>query len=133
VTVRVPPSGIPPKADVYLLADTTGSMGTIIGAVQAGIGTIVTDPAFGGFDVAWGAGNYKDFPIPGSSPYAFQHPHRLRAGTRGHVDRRPDDHTAPGLNRRPGRSRGEADWRRPCPGAGRTVTDAPAAPCRGSP
>jgi hypothetical protein len=73
VTVRVPPSGIPPKADVYLLADTTGSMGTIIGAVQAGIGTIVTDPAFGGFDVAWGAGNYKDFPIPGSSPYAFQH------------------------------------------------------------
>jgi Integrin beta chain VWA domain len=73
VTVNVPESGLPPKADVYLLADTTGSMGSIIGAVQAGIGAVVADPAFAGFDVAWGAGNYKDFPIPASSPYAFQH------------------------------------------------------------
>jgi hypothetical protein len=73
VTVHVPVSGVPPKADVYLLADTTGSMGSIIGAVQAGIGAVVNDPAFAAFDVAWGAGNYKDFPIPASSPYAFQH------------------------------------------------------------
>jgi hypothetical protein len=73
VTVHVPVSGAPPKADVYLLADTTGSMGTIIGAVQSGIGAVVSDPAFAGFDVGWGAGNYKDFPIPASSPYAFQH------------------------------------------------------------
>jgi hypothetical protein len=73
VTVHVPVSGVPPKADVYLLADTTGSMSSIIGAVQAGIGAVVSDPAFAGFDVAWGAGNYKDFPIPASSPYAFQH------------------------------------------------------------
>src|SRR6266511_3495017 len=72
VTVHVPVSGVPPKADVYLLADTTGSMSSIIGAVQAGIGAVVSDPAFAGFDVAWGAGNYKDFPIPASSPYAFQ-------------------------------------------------------------
>ena len=71
VTVNVP-AGVA-KADVYLLADTTGSMGSIIGAVQAGIHTIVNDPAFSGLDVAWGAGNYKDFPIPASSPYAFQH------------------------------------------------------------
>src|SRR5215467_686045 len=73
VTVFVPKSGVPPKADVYLLADTTGSMTPIISAVQAGIDTVVTDPAFAGFDVAWGVGNYKDFPIPLSSPYAFQH------------------------------------------------------------
>jgi hypothetical protein len=73
VTVHVPVSGVPPKADVYLLSDTTGSMVSIIGAVQAGIGAVVNDPAFNGFDVAWGAGNYKDFPIPDSSPYAFQH------------------------------------------------------------
>jgi len=72
VTVHVPKSGLA-KADVYLLADTTGSMGSIIGAVQAGIGSVVADPAFAAFDVAWGAGNYKDFPIPASSPYAFQH------------------------------------------------------------
>lgn len=72
VTVHVPKSGIA-KADVYLLADTTGSMGPILGAVQAGIGAVVADPAFAAFDVAWGAGNYRDFPIPASSPYAFQH------------------------------------------------------------
>jgi hypothetical protein len=71
VTVNVP-AGVA-KADVYLLADTTASMGSIIGSVQAGINTIVNDPAFSGLDVAWGAGNYKDFPIPASSPYAFQH------------------------------------------------------------
>lgn len=73
VTVHVPVSGVQPKADVYLLADTTASMGPIISAVQAGILTVVNDPAFAPFDVAWGAGNYKDFPIPTSSPYAFQH------------------------------------------------------------
>jgi hypothetical protein len=71
VTVFVPKSGVPPKADVYLLADTTGSMGPIIGAVQAGIDTIIH--SLPGFDVAWGVGNYKDFPIPESSPYAFEH------------------------------------------------------------
>ena len=72
VTVHVPKSGVRPKADVYLLADTTLSMTPIIGTVQAGIGAVVSDPAFAGFDVAWGVGNYKDFPVPGSSPYAFQ-------------------------------------------------------------
>ena len=72
VTVHVPKSGVRPKADVYLLADTTLSMTPIIDTVQAGIGAVVSDPAFAGFDVAWGVGNYKDFPVPGSSPYAFQ-------------------------------------------------------------
>jgi hypothetical protein len=72
VTVHVPKSGVRPKADVYLLADTTGSMSPIISTVQAGITTVISDPAFAGFDVAWGVGNYKDFPVPLSSPYAFQ-------------------------------------------------------------
>jgi hypothetical protein len=72
VTVHVPKSGVRPKADVYLLADTTGSMSPIISTVQAGITTVISDPVFAGFDVAWGVGNYKDFPIPLSSPYAFQ-------------------------------------------------------------
>lgn len=71
VTVFVPKSRVPPKADVYLLADTTGSMTSIIGAVQTGIDTIIN--GFPGADVAWGVGNYKDFPIPLSSPYAFEH------------------------------------------------------------
>lgn len=72
ITVHVPKSGVPPKADVYLLADTTASMSPIISTVRAGIGAVVSDPAFAGFDVAWGVGNYKDFPVPLSSPYAFQ-------------------------------------------------------------
>jgi hypothetical protein len=76
ITVTVPVSGVRPKADVYLLADTTGSMSSIIGAVQAGVNTIITAPQLIGFDLAWGVGNYKDFPIPGptnGNPYAFQH------------------------------------------------------------
>jgi hypothetical protein len=71
VTVFVPKSTVPPKADVYLLADTTLSMAPILSAVQAGIDTVVN--SLGGFDVAWGVGNYKDFPIPTPNPYAFQH------------------------------------------------------------
>jgi hypothetical protein len=70
LTVTIPESGATPKADVYLLADTTGSMSPVIEAVKAGIGAIVGNPALAGFDVAYGVGNYKDFP---HDPYAFQH------------------------------------------------------------
>ena len=70
LTVTIPISGATPKADVYLLSDTTGSMGSVIEAVKAGVGAIVGNPALAGFDVAYGVGNYKDF--PGDS-YAFQH------------------------------------------------------------
>ncbi len=72
ITVTVPKSGVKPKADVYLLSDTTGSMGPIIDAVKAGAGIIVGNPALAAFDVAFGVGNYRDFPIPPNS-YAFQH------------------------------------------------------------
>lgn len=71
VTVFVPKSGVRPKADVYLLADTTESMHPIIGMVQGGIDTIIQ--SLPGFDVAWGVGNYKDFPTPTPNPYAFRH------------------------------------------------------------
>jgi hypothetical protein len=70
ITVTIPKSGVKPKADVYLLSDTTGSMTSIIDAVKAGAGAIVGNPALAGFDVAYGVGNYKDFP---HDPYAFQH------------------------------------------------------------
>ena len=66
--MTVPVSGATPKADVYLLADTTGSMGSVIDAVKLGVGAIVGNPALAGFDVAYGVGNYKDFP---NDPYAF--------------------------------------------------------------
>ena len=60
---------IPPKPDIYFLADTTGSMGGAIAnvkanaaAVLAAVGAATTEPQFG-------AGDYKDFPY---DPYAFQ-------------------------------------------------------------
>jgi hypothetical protein len=36
LTVTVPKNSTVPKADVYFLADTTGSMSSLLGAVQAG-------------------------------------------------------------------------------------------------
>ena len=74
ITVTIPPTGAAAKADVYLLADTTGSMGGIIAAVQAGASAILGHPGLAGFDVAWGVGNYRDFPVgTGLNSYAFAH------------------------------------------------------------
>ena len=71
VTVHVP--GVRPRADVYLLADTTGSMGSVIPALRSALVNVVI-PAIGstGWDVAWGVGNYKDLPVEVFTPYAFQ-------------------------------------------------------------
>jgi hypothetical protein len=75
ITVTVPKSGAAPKADVYLLADTTASMGGVLASVAAAANAILTDPAFGLFDVAWAVGNYRDFPVDGGvhNSFAFQH------------------------------------------------------------
>jgi hypothetical protein len=73
IVVTVPPTGAIPLADVYLLADTTGSMGPAIAAVKAGAAAIVGNAALSGFNVAYGVGNYRDFPITEFNPYAFQH------------------------------------------------------------
>jgi hypothetical protein len=73
ITVTVP-KGSAPKADVYLLADTTGSMGPVLAAVKAGASGILNHPGLVGYDVAWGVGNYRDFPVgTGLNSYAFQH------------------------------------------------------------
>jgi hypothetical protein len=61
VTVTIPPNAGVSKADVYLLADTTGSMGSIIEAVKAGANSIL-GANYGPIDIAFGVGNYKDFP-----------------------------------------------------------------------
>ena len=60
VTVTIPPSVGVNKADVYILADTTGSMGAILNAVKLGANDIVGAP-YSGIDIAFGAGNYRDF------------------------------------------------------------------------
>lgn len=61
VTVTIPPSAGVSKADVYLLADTTGSMGSVLAAVQAGANAIIAG-APPGVDIAFGVGNYRDLP-----------------------------------------------------------------------
>lgn len=74
ITVTIPKSGVAPKADVYLLSDTTGSMSSVIDAVKSGAAAIISNPALAGFDVAFGVGNYRDFPADGViNSYAFQH------------------------------------------------------------
>lgn len=73
LTVTIPENGATPRADVYLLSDTTGSMFDLIDAVKLGIGAIVGNPALAGFDVAYGVGNYRDFPVGDLNAYAFQH------------------------------------------------------------
>lgn len=73
VTVRVPRNVGVSKVDVYFLADTTGSMGDILAAVQAGASNILTQLSGLGLDMAFGVGNYKDFQDPQVDPFAFQH------------------------------------------------------------
>jgi hypothetical protein len=61
VTVTIPPRAGVTKADVYILADTTGSMGDVLAAVQAGANAILAGVP-GGIDIAFGVGNYRDLP-----------------------------------------------------------------------
>jgi hypothetical protein len=70
VVVTIPPDAGVPKADVYFLADTTGSMTEILSAVQAGANNILSALNAIGLDLMFGAGNYKDFP---RDPFAFHH------------------------------------------------------------
>lgn len=65
------PAVPPPPVDVYFLADTTGSMSGPIGAVQTGANTIMTQINASVGNVAYAAGNYKDF--ANGDPYCFQH------------------------------------------------------------
>jgi hypothetical protein len=71
ITVTIPANAGTAKADVYFLTDTTGSMGSILSAVQAGANTVLTNLAGLGIDIFFGVGNYKDF-LSGD-PYGFKH------------------------------------------------------------
>lgn len=70
LTVTVPLDAAVPKVDVYFLADSTGSMSKILGAVKTGATNILTSLNGLGVDMAFGVGNYKDFP---RDIFAFQH------------------------------------------------------------
>lgn len=69
--VTVPKNAGSGKADVYFLADTTASMGSILSAVQAGANNVLAALGALGVDLAFGVGNYKDF--ASGDPYAFKH------------------------------------------------------------
>lgn len=66
-TIQTP--AVAPKLDVYFLADTTGSMGSALANVQSNAAGIISDLEATGSDIAYGAGDYKDFPL---DFYAFQ-------------------------------------------------------------
>jgi len=70
ITVKVPGDTGVSKVDVYFLADTTGSMSSILASVQAGANNILSSLNSLGLDMAFGVGNYRDFP---DDAYAFQH------------------------------------------------------------
>lgn len=70
VRVRVPAQPRASRADVYFLADTTGSMSSYLAAVKSGAATILASLAEAVPDIAFGVGDYKDFP---SDAYAFRH------------------------------------------------------------
>ena len=71
ITVTIPAHAGAAKADVYFLADTTGSMSGILGAVQTGANSVLSSLNGLGIDMVFGVGNYKDF--ESGDPYAFQH------------------------------------------------------------
>ena len=70
ITVTIPKDS-KRKMDIYFLADTTGSMTSILNAVKAGANTILGTIDGLGHDLAYGVGNYRDFTDP--APHPFQH------------------------------------------------------------
>jgi len=73
ITVTIPKSAAMLKADVYFLADNTGSMGPVINAVKAGANNILGALAGSGIDLHYGVGAYHDFAdFPGSPGSVFQ-------------------------------------------------------------
>lgn len=69
-TVHTPE--ILPKPDIYFLADTTGSMGPVLSAVQADAAAVLATVDLQANDPRYGAGDYKDFQSPTQvDPYAF--------------------------------------------------------------
>ncbi|MCA6365154.1 MAG: hypothetical protein IM638_19135 [Bacteroidetes bacterium] len=77
LSVFIPKEAGVRRADVYFLADTTGSMGAYLNAVKTGAANIFSALTGLGIDIAFGAGNYKD----NTDPYFFQHQQALTTDT----------------------------------------------------
>ena len=69
ITKTVHTPQIAPKADIYFLADTTGSMTYSLSSVQTNATAVMNSIATASAGARFGAGDYKDFP---SDSYAFR-------------------------------------------------------------
>jgi hypothetical protein len=72
-TVHTP--AIPPKPDVLILADTTGSMGDALSALQSGLGNLITAIQTAQPDAQLGVAEYKDGTQQAActtDPFAYQ-------------------------------------------------------------
>ena len=78
ITVTIPKDSRR-KVDIYFLADTTGSMTSILNAVKTGANNILNAVNGTGNDLAYGVGNYRDFTDP--APFPFQHQLNPTPGT----------------------------------------------------
>jgi hypothetical protein len=80
ITVTIPASAAVAPADIYFLADNTGSMTSVIAAVQAGATAI-----FGSLNsltgLQFGVGEYRDFDVAGDTSLAFQNLQPITANT----------------------------------------------------
>ncbi|MDY6892706.1 MAG: vWA domain-containing protein [Chloroflexota bacterium] len=75
-SVITPP--IPPNPDIYFLADTTGSMGEAIAAVQTDASSIMTSILTVQPTAQFGVGNYRDYP---GTVHPFQNQQAITADT----------------------------------------------------
>ena len=83
-TVHTP--AILPTPDIYFLADSTASMGAVIGNVQGAAGSVLTTIEGLANDPRFGAGDYKDFQSPAQvDPYAFNNAAPIPAADDGGV------------------------------------------------
>jgi hypothetical protein len=81
VTKAVDTPVIPPKPDIYFLADTTGSMGDAIANVKANAGAIMAAVLAAQPDAQFGVGAYQDFPIPYASPFCYENRQSITSDT----------------------------------------------------
>lgn len=74
VTVTIPGIPVAPRADIYILADTTGSMTPVLDVLKMEVSALVNSLfSIPGADLRIGIGAYRDFPLQPQNIYAFEH------------------------------------------------------------
>ena len=74
VTVTIPGIPVAPRADIYILADTTGSMTPVLDVLKSEVSALVNSLfSIPGADLRIGIGAYRDFPLQPQNQYAFDH------------------------------------------------------------